>query len=438
MKTISSHQFPTSRLIYRKILIRLLLGWLFMSTTLGSSILWLEINQVENYVHHLALKEATLLSGESAESLEQINAQSSAQLTQLTEQLVRQHFLMVELYDRNKELKFEAVRKRDEFPEQRLAEYRHQFPTADGFTHEMHIIDRHLWLVIFVPLKSGGAEIPIGYLEGVYQVDKETFASIKSNILRTLIFVTMGISFTTLLMYPIVVTLIRGVVTLSDELLQGNLELLNVLGCAIAERDSDTNSHNYRVTYYALRLGEAIALSAENLRSLIAGAFLHDVGKIGIRDPILLKPEKLTPEEFEIMKTHVTLGVNIVQKSSWLSGARDVVEFHHEKYDGSGYPKGLLAEEIPINARIFAIVDVFDALTSKRPYKESWSLTEAIAKLETGGGKHFDPKLLQIFTKLASRLYQETKGLDANQLEAMLQTLIGPYFLTALKRGNSD
>ena len=433
MKTGPSQQYSTSHLIYRKILIRLLLGWLFTSITLGGSILWLEIKRVENFVHHLALKEAMLLSGESAESLEQINAQSSAHLTLLLEQLVRQHFLMVELYDRNKELKFEAVRKSDEFPEQRLIEYRHQFPTADSFTHEMHIIDDHLWLVIFMPLKSGDAKMPIGYLEGVYQVDKETFATIKSEVLRTLIFVTLGISFTTLLMYPIVATLIRGIVKLSDELLQGNLELLNVLGCAIAERDSDTNSHNYRVTYYSLRLGEAIGLSAEKLRSLIAGAFLHDIGKIGIRDPILLKPEKLTPEEFEIMKTHVTLGVNIVQKSGWLSGARDVVEYHHEKYDGSGYLKGLLAEEIPINARIFAIVDVFDALTSKRPYKEPWSLAEAIAKLKTGGGNHFDPNLLQVFTKLAPGLYQETSGLDANQLEAMLQTLIGPYFLTALK-----
>ncbi|MGD0961598.1 MAG: HD domain-containing phosphohydrolase [Methylomonas sp.] len=430
---LSSQQLPASRLIYQKILIRLLLGWLFLCTMLGGGILWLEINRVERVVQNLALKEASLLSGEPAESLEQINAQSFAHLTQLTEKLIRQHFLMVELYDRNKELKFEVLRKKDEFPEQRLAEYRHQFPTADGFTHEMHIIENHLWLVIFVPLTSSGAEMPIGYLEGVYQVDRETFASIKSNVLRTLIFATLGISFTTLLMYPIVVALIRGVVKLSDELLQGNLELMNALGCAIAARDSDTNSHNYRVTYYALRLGEAVGLAPENLRCLIAGAFLHDVGKIGIRDPILLKPEKLTPAEFEIMKTHVTLGVDIVRKSSWLNGARDVVEFHHEKYDGSGYLKGLRAEEIPVNARIFAIVDVFDALTSKRPYKESWSQTEAIAKLETGGGNHFDPTLLQVYTGLAPRLYRETSGLDANQLEAMLHAIISPYFLSTLK-----
>jgi len=230
-------------------------------------------------------------------------------------------------------------------------------------------------------------------------------------------------------MYPIILTLNRGLIKLSGDLLKGNLELMNVLGCAIAERDSDTNSHNYRVTFYALRLGEAIGLSRADIHDLIAGAFLHDVGKIGIRDPILLKPGKLTPEEFEIMKTHVSLGVDILSKSSWLSGARDVVEFHHEKYDGTGYPQGLKAEAIPLNARIFAIVDVFDALTSKRPYKESWTMPEAIAMLERDSGSHFDPQLVKVFVRLAPDLYQEISGVEEHRLEAMLQHSIARYFL---------
>jgi len=159
--------------------------------------------------------------------------------------------------------------------------------------------------------------------------------------------------------------------------------------------------------------------------------FLHDVGKIGIRDPILLKPGKLTPEEFEVMKTHVSLGVDILSKSSWLSGARDVVEFHHEKYDGTGYPQGLKAEAIPLNARIFAIVDVFDALTSKRPYKESWTMPEAIAMLERDSGSHFDPQLVKSFVMLAPDLYQKISGIEAHRLEVMLQHSIARYFLAA-------
>jgi len=157
---------------------------------------------------------------------------------------------------------------------------------------------------------------------------------------------------------------------------------------------------------------------------------LHDVGKIGIRDPILLKPGKLTPEEFEVMKTHVSLGVDILSKSSWLGGARDVVEFHHEKYDGTGYPQGLKAEAIPLNARIFAIVDVFDALTSKRQYKEPWTIPEAIAMLERDGGSHFDPQLVGIFVRLAPELYRKISGVEEYRLESMLQHSIARYFLT--------
>lgn len=429
-KVGSPKAVAANRFIHRKILIRVFLGWLFLSTTVGGSILWLEIKRAEQLVHALAVKESAIFSGASAHNLEQLDAQSTEQLRQLAEQLVSQHFLIVELYDRNKQLKIEAIRQGQELVEQFIDQYRHQFPKADGFTHDLHFIHGQLWLVTLVPLR-GEQDSPMGYFEGVYQVDPVTFATMKQDILRTLGFVTLGIFFTSLLMYPIVLTLNRGIIGLSGELLQGNLELMNVLGCAIAERDSETNSHNYRVTYYALRLGEAAGLSRETMGDLIAGAFLHDVGKIGIRDPILLKPEKLTADEFEIMKTHVSLGVEILNKSSWLSGARDVVAFHHEKYDGSGYLQGLKAEAIPLNARIFAIVDVFDALTSERPYKEAWPVIDAIAMLIKNGGSHFDPRLVRIFARIAPRLHQELNDLDEPRLEAMLQHLVGEHFLSS-------
>jgi HD-GYP domain-containing protein (c-di-GMP phosphodiesterase class II) len=128
--------------------------------------------------------------------------------------------------------------------------------------------------------------------------------------------------------------------------------------------------------------------------------------------------------------------VEILSKSSWLRGALDVVEFHHEKYDGSGYLKGLKGEAIPLNARIFAIVDVFDALTSKRPYKESWSVVDAIAALERDSGTHFDPQLVSIFATIALRLHEEMNGLEEHRIEVMLQHLIAPYFLsTTIKVG---
>ncbi len=424
-----------SRFIHRKILIRLFLGWLFLSVAIGGVVLWLEVNRIQQFVHELALRESATFSGESAHNLERLDSTARQHLAKLAQQLVNQHFLVVELYDRNKQLQLETIRQGQEVAEQVIDFYRHRFPQVGEFSHEFHFIRGELLVVILVPLK-GVQDSLTGYFEGIYQVDLQTLDSIKDDLLRTLLFVTLGITFTTFLMYPIILTLNRGLIKLSGDLLKGNLELMNVLGCAIAERDSDTNSHNYRVTFYAMRLGEAIGLSRENIHDLIGGAFLHDVGKIGIRDQILLKPGKLTLEEFEVMKTHVSLGVDILSKSSWLMGALNVVEFHHEKYDGSGYLKGLKGKAIPLNARIFAIADVFDALTSKRPYKEPWPVIDAIAALEQDSGKHFDPQLVSVFATIALRLHEEMSGFDERRIESMLHHLIVPYFLsTAIKVG---
>jgi len=424
----TSAALATSRFIHRKILIRLCLGWLFLSVTIGGVVLWLEVNRIQQFVHELALRESATFSGESAHNLERLDSAAQQHLAELAQQLVNQHFLVVELYDRNKQLQLETIRRGQEITENDINYYRHRFPQEGEFFHQFHLIRGELLLVILVPLK-GVQDSLTGYFEGIYQVDRQTLNSIKDDLLRMLLFVALAITFTTFLMYPIILTLNRGLIKLSGDLLKGNLELMNVLGCAIAERDSDINSYNYRVTFYSLRLGEAIGLSREDIHDLIAGAFLHDVGKIGIRDPILLKPGKLTPEEFEIMKTHVSLGVDILSKSSWLRGARDVVEFHHEKYDGTGYPQGLKAEAIPLNARIFSIVDVFDALTSNRPYKESWAVVDAIAMIKRESGSHFDPQLVSVFALMASYLHEEMSGFDEHRIEAMLQHLIAPYFL---------
>lgn len=428
----SQAALTTSQFIHRKILVRLFLGWLFLSITIGGVVLWLEINRFQQFIHELALKESATLSAGSPYNLKQLDTVAFQHLTNLAQQLVNQHFLVVELYDLDKQLRIEAVRPGQEAAEYAINQYRHRFPQQGEPSHEFYFISGKLLMVTLIPIK-GPQNTFTGYFEGIYLVDQQIQDKIKHELLRTLLFITVSIAFTTLLMYPIILTLNRGLIKLSDNLLKGNLELMNVLGCAIAERDSDTNSHNYRVTYYALRLGETIGLSGKDIRNLITGAFLHDVGKIGIRDPILLKPGKLSPQEFEVMETHVSLGMDILSKSSWLSGARDVVEFHHEKYDGSGYPQRLKGKAIPLNARIFAIVDVFDALTSKRPYKDSWTLDDAIAMLKRDSGSHFDPQLVETFVTIAPALYNEVKGLEEHQMVTMLQRRIAHHFLSTAK-----
>ncbi|SDX43240.1 HD domain-containing protein [Allochromatium warmingii] len=215
---------------------------------------------------------------------------------------------------------------------------------------------------------------------------------------------------------------------LIKQLLAANLEMLELLGAMVAKRDSDTSAHNYRVTMYSVRLAEAMGLDRADIRSLIKGAFLHDIGKIAIPDSILLKPNRLDEQEFAIMRTHVAHGLDIVGRSSWLKDAMDVVGYHHEKYDGSGYSTGLAGEAIPLTARVFAIVDVFDALTSLRPYKGSMRVEEALTIITESSGTHFAPEVVAAFTPLALTLYESLHQLDEPALIQAMRELVASYF----------
>jgi HD-GYP domain-containing protein (c-di-GMP phosphodiesterase class II) len=225
---------------------------------------------------------------------------------------------------------------------------------------------------------------------------------------------------------------------LTENLVESNVETLRVIGSAIAKRDSDTDSHNYRVTIYSVELAERIALKPNIIQGLIKGAFLHDVGKIGISDQILLKPDKLSRSEYETMKLHVQHGLDIVRQSEWLKDAVDVVGFHHEKFSGEGYPNGLNGREIPVNARIFAIADVFDALTSQRPYKERLSLATSMEILNQGRGSHFDPALLDSFSEIAPALYEQYAEGSDDVLIKKLETIILKYFSKEYRYGVDD
>jgi HD-GYP domain-containing protein (c-di-GMP phosphodiesterase class II) len=268
----------------------------------------------------------------------------------------------------------------------------------------------------------------IAHVEGVFAISDVGLADLRRRVLRTVLYVIGIVLLTTLTIYPVISNLLGRLARTTISLLDSNLETLQVLGSAIAKRDSDTDAHNYRVTLYSVHLAQEIGLSHEAMRTLIKGALLHDVGKIGIRDAVLLKPGKLSHAEYEVMKKHVYHGVDITSRSSWLADARAVVASHHEKYDGNGYPDGLAGEDIPIVARIFAIIDVFDALTSKRPYKEPFSFEETMQILREGSGTHFDPQLLTIFDRCARRLYDTYAGRTDDSAREDLYNLTAEYF----------
>lgn len=187
--------------------------------------------------------------------------------------------------------------------------------------------------------------------------------------------------------------------TATIRLKESEHETLQMLGKSAEYKDPETNAHTQRVAYYCKLLARAYGLD-ENLQDIIFYASpFHDLGKIGIPDNILLKPGKLDDDEFAIMKNHAKIGYEILKgsKSKYLKAGGVIAYNHHEKYDGTGYPNGLKGESIPIFGRITAVADVFDALTSSRPYKKAWSLEEAFDFLIKEKEVHFDPKLVDLF-----------------------------------------
>lgn len=266
------------------------------------------------------------------------------------------------------------------------------------------------------------------YAESVYAVSQKVQDDIRASMFGTVGLVVLVVLSTTLLLYPVIIRLLKRATDLSVHLQEANLETLRVLGSAIAKRDSDTDKHNYRVTIYTVRLAEAFGLSGAAIRPLIKGAMLHDVGKIGIRDAVLLKPGALTDAEYREMQTHVQHGRDIVAQASWLSDAVEVISGHHERYDGSGYDHGRAGAEIPLAARLFAVVDVFDALTSERPYKAAYGFDEAMRLLELGRGVQFDPAVLDAFRRIARALYDEVAHSAEAELKDCLQGIFQTYF----------
>lgn len=202
--------------------------------------------------------------------------------------------------------------------------------------------------------------------------------------------------------------------------LEYNIKIARALGNAASLRDHETEAHNLRVAYMSALLGEKLGFSKKQMQSLMKGAFLHDIGKIGISDKVLLKNGKLDEEEWKEMKLHPVLGKDLVSDMPWFDDAIDVILHHHEKYDGSGYPNQLKGDEIPINARIFAVIDVFDALVSKRPYKEPMSLENAIEIIKEGKGSHFEPKMVELFCSNIKHVYSEIYNCPTQRVQELL------------------
>lgn len=186
------------------------------------------------------------------------------------------------------------------------------------------------------------------------------------------------------------------------ELRETQLDIIRRLAHAAEFRDNDTGIHIVRMSQYCAKFAEALGLSDAECELILTASPLHDIGKIGIPDRILLKPGRLTPEEFEVMKTHTLIGAQLLggSESPLMKMAQTIALTHHEKWDGTGYPRQLKGDDIPLVGQLCSVCDVFDALTSERPYKKAWTNAEALAEISAQKGKHFSPRIAERFVEV--------------------------------------
>lgn len=199
---------------------------------------------------------------------------------------------------------------------------------------------------------------------------------------------------------------------------QGYMDTMSALAATIDAKDPYTRGHSVRVTRYSLQIARQLNLPTRNLDTVMYAAVLHDIGKIGIDEAILRKPGLLTPKEAQVMALHPVIGGKIVERVAFLREAQACIRHHHERYDGSGYPDGLLGEAIPLGARIIAVADAFDAMTTDRPYRAALSQVEALAELQRDTGRHLDPTLVRLFVEHIDELtVPELSSTDARAEE---------------------
>lgn len=392
-----------------------------------SSFIWLfavyyyhEYHIVQDIQKNIELKKTEFLDILGEYPIEKIDSQK---LDILKQELEQKSILFAKLYDQkeNKIIDIDFHQKNNLVPRDKIT------LSLEKLTYQTFMeTQNEIYLLFQTPITIKNNDYHVVLL---LQLDQNTIDTINEDVKFTLLIVII----TTLLIFVTILPLIyiqyKTLVKSKNQILEANVSILLSLGNAIAKRDSDTNEHNYRVTYYSIKIAESMNLSKTQIQALVKGAFLHDIGKIAISDTILLKPSKLTEKEFEIMKTHVNHGLDIVKNIKWLQDAIVVIQNHHEKVDGSGYPNGLKKDDIPIEARIFAVADVFDALTSKRPYKEAFSSQKSFFIINENINTHFDSEVVSIFQKTYQRLYNDVKNLSPEDLKTLLINNVYEYFI---------
>lgn len=392
------------------------IAWFYAQENAEAGVVSLALEESHDLLH---LNQATVLD----------TAEAKLHAEQAAKTITSGLFDIAEIYSADGTKLAESVTSDGALVEELLP--KHIKPNYQDASYESISISENRWILrVFVPIRNDRTNKISGYFEGVRVVPDWQKTQIFTSSLVSALLAGLASLLCGLVLYPVLTKLAADNDHKTREVLDSHISMMEALGRAIAKRDSDTGAHNYRVAWIASRIAEEMDMHGKEMQALIAGSFLHDVGKIGIPDSILLKPGKLTPDEFEVMKTHVQLGEEIVQGMGWLDGAHEVVAYHHEKWDGSGYPHRLAGTDIPLAARIFSIADVFDALSSKRPYKNELPITEVMTILDKDTGTHFDPAIMRVFRYLAPDIHCRFYDITEQEARLLLEERVRRYFYT--------
>ena len=288
------------------------------------------------------------------------------------------------------------------------------------------IANKRIYNKVAIPIFDSGEDLA-GYLTGIYLVSLKDTQMIIKRFMLSFIICIAAISLCALLCYLGFLFINNHLIRSVGELNRTNVFLIRKLGTALAKSNSQERDHSSRALLYSMKLAERVKLPSEQKRTLIHGVFLHDIGMLPISPTTLHKEEELEKEELKQVDQHPKEGAALIRKFRWLRNAEKVVRYHHEKYDGTGYPDGVKHEKIPMVARIFSIADTFDALTSQRPYRDPLPLEESLAILEQETGLQFDPVLLSAFLDIAPHLHETIGSRTSKELDKEVDKLLKKY-----------
>ncbi len=425
-------KFPVlKKEIHLRLIRRLAVVFILAALIITAGALFLEYKRLDETLLGFAEKESTVFTALFAAYHQNPEQQDPAALRFLTASgMERTSFLQVELFSSSREQVLFVSQPGGEDVWGRYEKKGISLPFSDQPEAVRLFANKSIFLQTLLPIHDSNGSRTIGYFRGIYRV---SLAEMQRLIQRTLWSAALGIGgvlLCTLLLYPGMVFLSNHLIRSTAELNRANGFLLRTLGSALAKGDAADIGHNHRVVIYAVRLAEQQGLERAQIRSLIHGCFLHDIGMLPVAIKVLQKEGGLAEDERALIVKHPGTGIGMIKKIRWLRSAEPVLGCHHENYDGSGYPAGLAHEKVPFIARIFTIADVFDALVSIRPGRNALPLPEAVRTLEQGSGTQFDPVLLSAFVEMAPQLYRALSEMEPKQLDRELDLVLKKYLVT--------